>query len=47
MTLSAFRRSLASKKPPAGLMPALTALWWAGKDNWNKAHENRHEPRRP
>jgi hypothetical protein len=39
MTLSAFRRSLASKKPPAGLMPALTALWWAGKDNWHKAHE--------
>ena len=20
-------------------MPALAALWWAGKDDWNKAHE--------
>ena len=47
MTLSAFRRSLASKEPPTGLSPALAALWWAGKDEWNKAHEivmNRDEP---
>ena len=20
-------------------MPALAALWWAGKEDWNKAHE--------
>jgi hypothetical protein len=38
-TLSAFRRSLANNEPPVGLMPALEALWWAGKDDWNKAHE--------
>ncbi len=39
MTPSAFKRSLTSKRPPSGLSPALTALWWAGDDNWNKAHE--------
>jgi hypothetical protein len=47
VTLSAFRRSLASKEPPTGLPPALAALWWAGKDEWNKAHEivmNRDDP---
>ena len=47
MTLSAFKRSLATNKPPAGLLPALAALWWAGKDEWNKAHEivmNREDP---
>lgn len=39
MTPAAFKRSLASKKPPQGLSPALTALWWAGKGDWHKAHE--------
>jgi hypothetical protein len=39
MTPSAFKRSLPSTKPPNGLSPALTALWWAGKDAWDKAHE--------
>ena len=38
MTPFEFKRSLASKKPPGGLSPALTALWWAGKDAWDKAH---------
>jgi hypothetical protein len=38
MNLSQFRTSLANPKPPAGLAPALTALWWAGKDHWEKAH---------
>jgi hypothetical protein len=38
MTPSAFKRSLSSKKPPAGLSPALTALWWTGNDAWDKAH---------
>ena len=33
-----FKNSLADKTPPGGLSPALTALWWAGKDDWNKAH---------
>ena len=47
MTLSAFKRSLASKEPSVGLSHALAALWWAGKDEWNKAHEivmNRDDP---
>ena len=38
MTPSEFKRSLSSKKPPSGLLPALTALWWAGQDAWDKAH---------
>jgi hypothetical protein len=39
MAPSEFKRSLSSKKPPSGLSPALTALWWAGKDAWDKAHD--------
>ena len=38
MDLSEFKRSLAKAKPPAGLSPALVAMWWAGKDQWDKAH---------
>jgi hypothetical protein len=38
MTPSEFKRSLSTKKPPGGLSPALTALWWAGNDSWDKAH---------
>jgi hypothetical protein len=38
MNLSQFKNSLAKPKPPAGLVPALTALWWAAKDEWEKAH---------
>jgi hypothetical protein len=38
MTLGEFKRTLSTSKPPAGLAPALAALWWAGKDNWDKAH---------
>jgi hypothetical protein len=33
-----FEKSLADNSPPRGLSPALTALWWAGKDDWDKAH---------
>jgi hypothetical protein len=39
MTLDAFKHSLAEQNPPSGLSPALTALWWLGKDDWNRAHE--------
>lgn len=39
MTPTAFKRSLAKAKPPAGISPALAALWWAGKDDWDKAHK--------
>ena len=33
-----FEHSLAKPKPPVDLSPALLALWWAGKDDWDKAH---------
>jgi hypothetical protein len=39
MTSAEFKRSLAKQTPPAGLSAALAALWWMGKDDWNKAHE--------
>jgi hypothetical protein len=38
VTPAEFKRSLAKAKPPAGLSPALAGLWWAGKDDWGKAH---------
>jgi hypothetical protein len=39
MTPGAFKRSLVHQNPPARLSPALKALWWAGKERWDKAHE--------
>jgi hypothetical protein len=39
VTPGQLRTSLANRNPPAGLPPALKALWWAGKDDWDKAHE--------
>ena len=39
MTFAEFKGTLTQKKPPAGLTPALVALWWAGKDQWDKAHQ--------
>lgn len=38
MTPAVFKASLAQAVPPAGLSTALAALWWAGKDEWDKAH---------
>jgi hypothetical protein len=38
MSPAAFTQSLAGQKPPADMSSALTALWWAGKDDWDKAH---------
>jgi hypothetical protein len=38
MTLAEFERSLSEAEPPAGLAPALAAMWWAGKDQWDKVH---------
>jgi hypothetical protein len=38
MTPAAFKHSLGETEPPAGLSTALAGLWWAGKDNWDKAH---------
>ena len=39
MTPSDFKHSLARWRPPDGLLSALVALWWAGKDDWYKAHQ--------
>ncbi|HEX3503596.1 MAG TPA: hypothetical protein VHU22_09410 [Xanthobacteraceae bacterium] len=38
MSLADFKKSLADNSLPRGLSPALTALWWAGKDDWDQAH---------
>ena len=39
MTVEEFKASLAKTRPPSGVSPALVALWWAGKDDWKKAHQ--------
>ncbi len=39
MTLAEFKRSLLRPKPPPDIGAALVALWWAGKDDWDKAHK--------
>jgi hypothetical protein len=38
MTPIEFKRSLVKRTPPAALSPALRALWWLGKADWDKAH---------
>jgi hypothetical protein len=38
MMFDDFKNSVAAKGPPSGLSPALSALWWAGKNDWDKAH---------
>ena len=39
MNLDEFRRTLAGPRAPAGLSPALAALWHQGRGDWNAAHE--------
>ena len=39
MDLPAFRASLASASPPAGLSHALRALWLDARGDWGGAHE--------
>jgi hypothetical protein len=38
MDLATFKQSLTEATPPAGLTPALEALWWDAKGDWDKAH---------
>jgi hypothetical protein len=38
MTLAEFKRSVSKSSPPPGLAPALAALWWAAKGDWERAH---------
>ncbi len=39
MNLAAFRQSLAAPAPPAGLGPALEALWHDARGDFDKAHD--------
>src|SRR4030088_274933 len=39
MTLTKFKTTLSKPKPPSDLAPALAALWWAAKDDWERAHK--------
>jgi hypothetical protein len=38
VTPAAFEASLLKPAPPAGLAVPLQALWWAGRNEWDKAH---------
>ena len=38
MDIATFRRTLGEAEPPRDLAPALAALWWAGKGDWDRAH---------
>ena len=39
MDLTAFKQSLDSGAPPAGLGPALDALWYQARGDWDRAHK--------
>jgi hypothetical protein len=39
MDLARFKSSLSDAVPPKALSPALQALWWDAKGDWDKAHE--------
>jgi hypothetical protein len=39
MTLSEFKRSIAGADAPAGLSPALLALWHDARGDWDAAHQ--------
>jgi hypothetical protein len=38
MTMDEFQRSLEGNEPPADFIPALTALWWDARGNWERTH---------
>jgi hypothetical protein len=38
MTIDEFQRSTSEDGPPANITPALTALWWDARGDWEKAH---------
>ena len=40
MDLAEFHESLKQVRPAACLSPALEALWWDAKGNWERAHES-------
>ena len=43
MDLKTYKESLARDEPPSGLSPALEALWWDAKGDWDKAHQRAQE----
>ena len=43
MDLSTYKHSLTHDEPPGGLSPALEALWWDAKGDWDKAHARAQE----
>jgi hypothetical protein len=38
MTLGELKHSVMKAEPPAGLAPAVAALWWDAKGDWERAH---------
>jgi hypothetical protein len=38
-TLTTLRASLSGDRPPSGLAVPAEALWWAAKDDWDRAHK--------
>lgn len=39
MTASEFKDSLQGEAPPVGCAPAVAALWWDARGDWEKAHK--------
>lgn len=48
MKYADFLASQTLPQPPANLSPVLEALWYAGRDEWHRAHniaqDNEHDP---
>lgn len=38
-TIDSFRASVTAAAPPGDVGPALQALWWLAKGNWDEAHK--------
>ena len=38
MSVDTFETSLHHEKPPVGWSPALQALWWDAREDWDRAH---------
>ena len=38
-TIEAFRSSVSATAPPADVGPALQALWWVRRGDWDRAHQ--------
>jgi hypothetical protein len=39
MEFESYKNSLVEAAPPAGLAPAVMALWWEAKGDWHRAHQ--------